>query len=293
LQLHRNGYLLVLLAAIFWGTIGLFYNALMSYGLSPLAVVFWRATLTAVAIFAFELARHRRLPLPQRGDWPLFLAFGAVGVAAFYAIYIYAISLVGMGVAAVLMYTAPAWVTLAGVLFLKERFTPIKGTALLLAIAGCALISRIYNVGGAHFSVIGLLAGLGTGLAYGLYILFGKAAAERRYSPNLTLAYALGIGALCLAPFQPAAEIAQALTTPTLLLWLIALALIPTVGGGIAFNAGLRYLPASNASIVATLEPVVAMVLGWAVMHEQLELWQLLGAGLILTAVVLLQKKNL
>ena len=93
-------------------------------------------------------------------------------------------------------------------------------------------------------------------------------------------------------PFQAPADVLRPLTSPALALWLLILGLIPTLGGGIAFNAGLHHIPASNASIIATLEPVIAAALGWAVWGERLDAPQLLGAGLILAAVVILQRPS-
>lgn len=285
-----KGYLLVIIAAVLWATMGLFYKGLMAtYALPALTIIFWRAAIAAAALFLLLLPRRRATLRIARRDWPLFLGFGAVGVAAFYALYIYAIDLAGMGVAAVLMYTAPVWVTLFSALFLGEKLTGRKAAALLLALAGCALVGRLYDVRGMALQLPGILAGLGAGLTYGAYILFSKGAAQRAYSPWAALAYALALGALFLLPFQAPAEVLRPLTSPGLALWLLILGLIPTLGGGVAFNAGLHHVSASNASIVATLEPVIAALLGWAVWGERLDAPQFLGAGLILAAVVVLQ----
>jgi len=317
-----RGYGLVLVAAGLWATLGLFYQLLVAYGLPPLTIVFFRAAIAALTLFlVMAWRRHGRgavteplrrdcppalrpilsslstiksvgaVTAPLRRDWPLFVAFGLFGVAAFYVVYIHAIDLVGMGVAAVLMYTAPAWVTLFGALFLGEHLNWLKGGALLLSCAGCALVSRAYDLAGVRLNLLGILAGLGAGLTYGLYTLFSKVA-QRRHTAWTTLAYALGIGALFMLPLQSPAALARALTTPPLIFWLLMLGLVPTLGGGLAFNAGLRWMPASDASIVATLEPAIATLLGWAFLGEHLERPQLLGAGLILAAVVILQREN-
>ncbi|MDX9952603.1 MAG: EamA family transporter [Anaerolineae bacterium] len=288
-----KGYVLVIIAAMLWATMGLFYKGLMAtYALPALTIVFWRAAIAAIVLFVVLLPHHRsNLRLPKR-DWLLFLGFGAIGVAAFYAIYIHAISLTGMGVAAVLMYTAPVWVTLFSTLFLGEKLTGRKAFALILALMGCALVGKLYDMTGTNLNLPGIVAGLGAGLTYGAYILFSKGTAQRGTSPWAALAYALALGALCLLPFQQPAEVLRPLNSPEMALWLLILGLIPTLGGGVAFNAGLHAVTASNASIVATLEPVIAAVLGWAVWHEQLAALQLLGAGLILIAVMILQRQS-
>jgi len=285
-----RGYGLVLVAAALWATLGLFYTRLDSYGMPRLTIVFYRAAVTAIALFLIlGWLRPSWLRLERR-DWLLFAIFGLTGVAAFYAVYIYAISLTGMGMAAVLMYTAPAWVTLFGALFLGERLSWLKSSAIMLTCAGCVLISRAYDLSSVRLNLLGIMAGLGAGLTYGLYTLFSKVA-QHRYTAWTTLAYALGVGSLFLLPLQSPADLARALTTPSSVFWLLALGLVPTLGGGLAFNAALRLVPASNASIVATLEPAIAALLGWAFLGEQLETLQLLGGGLILTAVVILQRE--
>ena len=286
-----RGYSLALVAASLWATLGLIYHQLEAYGLSRLTIAFFRAAVSALILFPILAWRRPAWLKLERRDWPLFLALGLFGVAAFFVVYIHAIALAGMGVAAVLMYTAPAWVALISAIFFGERLGALKIAVLLLACAGCALVGRVYDLDSVRLKAPGILAGLGAGLTYGSYTVFSKVA-QRRHTAWGTLAYALGLGALFMLPLQSRADVAQALTSPAILLWLLTLALIPTLVGGAAFNAALRRVPASEASVVATLEPVIAALLGWAFLAERMEPLQLLGAGLILTAVVILQREN-
>jgi len=290
-----RGYGLVLLAASLWATIGLFYRYLETQGLPRMAIAFYRAAVSAVLLFAALAWRDRRSLRIHRRDWALFLAFGLLGVAAFYIVYVHAIALAGMGVAAILMYTAPAWVAVFGALFLGEPVTRVKAAALFLAIGGCTLIGLPAVQGdpsdGIRAGWVGVLAGLGAGLTYGLYTIFSKVAV-RRYSPWVTLAYGLAIGALFMLPFQSPTALARALTTPSTAIVVVGLGLIPTVAAGAAFNLGLQRVPASNASIVATLEPALATVLGWLLLGERMEPVQIVGAAFILTAVIILQTSS-
>lgn len=287
-----RGYGFALVAASLWATLGLFYTALESAGLSRMTIVFYRAAVAAAVLFLFLAWRRRDDLRLARRDWSLFLAFGLVGVAAFYAVYIQAIARIGMGVASVLMYTAPAWVTILSVFLFHEPLNGSKILAVVLAFSGCALIGRVYDLDGVQLNLVGILAGLGAGLTYGLYTLFSKIA-QRRYTAWATLAYGLGLGAVFLLPFQSCDELARAVSTPWAFLGVVTMGLVPTLIGGVAFNAALQRIPASSASIVATLEPVIATLLGWAFLDERLDWPQLLGGGLVLTAVVILQRAAL
>ena len=285
-----RGYVLALAAAVLWATLGLFYTWLADYGLPLITIVFFRVSFGAILLFVVFGGLRRDLLRIERKDWLLFLALGFFAVALYFT-YANAISLTGMGVAAVLMYTAPAWVTLLEVIFLGERLSWANVGALLLAGGGCVLVGRVYDVANLRLNLLGILAGLATGLAYAVYIVLCKVS-QARYSPWTTLAYALGLGALFLLPLQAPATMGRALGTMPVPLILIGLAIIPTLGGGAAFNSALRELPASEATIVGTLEPAVAALLGWAFLGERLEGLQILGAALILGAVVVLQVRR-
>lgn len=288
---NLRGYALALTAAVLWATLGLFYTRLAQAGLSLFTIVFLRAALGALLLLLFiSITRQRVRLCLERRDWLLFLGLGFFAVALYFA-YASAISLAGMGVAAVLMYTAPAWVTLIGWVFLGEDLSWAKAGALLLAGAGCALVGKMYDVANLRLNLPGILAGLATGLAYAIYIVLSKVG-QRRYSPWTVLFYALGLGAIFLIPLQEITTVGRALTTMPVPLVLLGLAIIPTLGGGVAFNAALRELPASEATIVGTLEPAVAAVLGWAFLGERLIALQIVGAGLILAAVVVLQMRG-
>ena len=286
-----RGYGLVLLAAMLWASMGLLYRSLMeNHGLRPLTIVFLRAGVAALALLLALVVIDRSQLRLRRRDVPLFVSFGLVGVALFYAIYIYAVDLAGVGVAAVLMYTSPAWVTLCSVLFLGERLTWLKAVSLALALVGAGLVGRVYDLVGLRVQAAGILAGLSAGVAYAAYVLFCKAIAKRGYSPRAALAYGLAIGALFLAPWQDGAELLGILASPSALVQVLVLGLVLTLGAGVAFNEALGILPASVVSIVATVEPVMAMLLGSLVFGEVVGWPQACGAALILLAVALLQR---
>jgi len=287
---HFLGNALVLTAAALWATLGVFYRKIIgAYDLSLFAIVFWRAMAAAVFLWSFLLLfRRSRLRVSKNDRW-LFSTLGVVGIGCFFIAYIYAIVLTGLGIAALLLYTAPVWVTLYSALGLKERIAGRKALALILAIIGIILVAHVFEIEKAGMSVLGLISGLGAGLGYAAYILLNKSAVQRGYSPWVISAYSLGIGGLFLLFFQSPEEQRTIISTPTAVIWLTVLATVPTLGGAVAFNAGLKFLPASNASIVATLEPAIATFLGWIFFGEKVDILHLAGGGLIISAVILLQ----
>ena len=128
--------------------------------------------------------------------------------------------------------------------------------------------------------------GLLSGLTYSLYYLYGKAFFGR-YSPAALFAVALPVGALGLLPFFQ-------FTAKTAAAWgsLLALALLCTYLAYIAYSAGLRHLPATRASVIASLEPVVAALLAALLFGERLSPLALLGAALVVGAALMLSTEK-
>lgn len=283
---------LVLLAATLWGTLGTVYTLTIDhYGLAPLTVVFYRALFGALAAGAGILARRPALLCVRRNDWPLIGGYGLLGVTLFYVAYIYAIRLTGVTTAVVLLYTAPAIVTVLAWRFLGESLTAAKGAALGLTFAGVVLISGAYN----PTLLSGTAAGIGWGLlaaaTYALYSIFGKLAHARRLPLWTLLFYTLSLGCLGLLILlliqDPAALAVPA--NPEIWAVLIMIGIVQTLAPVTAYTVSLRHLDAGVASICATFEPVVAGVLAFIVLREPLDASELAGAALILLAVGLLQ----
>ena len=281
-----RGYLLVAAAAGLWGTLGLVFRILHDdYMLSALAIAFLRAALAFTLLFAFLLlTRPQRLKLDLRA-LPFFALYGFCGVTAFYFSYTQAVIQTTVTTAVVLLYTAPAFVTLIAWRIWGESLGARKLFALVLAFAGCALVARAYDPAQVSLNLPGLAVGLAAGFTYALYTVFSKSALER-FASTTALLYALLFGALFLIPLQTMDDFAPLVRGPGVWIFLLLLAVGPTLGSLALYNAGLLRVPASNASLVATIEPVVASLLAFTFLGERLEFLQLVGGAMVIGGAV-------
>jgi DME family drug/metabolite transporter len=287
MQRSLQGYLLVLLAATFWASIGVFYKFLIDgHGVTPLAAAALRA-LSGGLILLPLLIRRADLRVP-RGEWPALIGFGAVGVALFFVAYVNAINLTGMAMAAVLMYTAPAWVAGISWRWMGERLGRRGVAALLLAMLGAALVAQVYDPAQLRLNWLGVLLGLAAGLTYALYSVFAKRLA-RRNSPPVFQVWGLLIGAAVLIPLAGPANVARGWSTPDTLLLVAGMGVVATLLPSLAYAYGVQRIPVSVAAVVATFEPVVATLFGYVFFAERFDPLQLVGTACVVGALVLLR----
>ncbi|MBQ3467474.1 MAG: EamA family transporter [Oscillospiraceae bacterium] len=289
----RNiGPALILLAGCFWGSMGIFVRRLADYGFSSIQIVAIRVTLAALIFCMLLLIKDPSGFRISVKDFPLFLGLGFGSILFFTVCYFTAITMMPLSTAAILLYTSPIWIMLMSVLFFREKLTGRKLLALVLAFAGCVLVSGISGEG---MTLPGLLVGLGSGIGYGLYSILGTVAL-RRYSPYTVTTYtfvfaALGSWLIC-RPAEMLAKFAAAPDLPGLVFFCFLTALVTAVIPFLAYTLGLQTVEASRAGILATVEPLVATLIGVAVFSEPLTLLSGLGILLILAAVVLLNGKT-
>jgi len=283
------GALAVAAAASIWGTLGLFAKILYAQGVSFEALVAVRACVGWLAVLLFLLMMRGAGTLRvARGDLALLAPLGLVGIGLFYLLYFYTVRESTVGTAAILLYSAPAFVVILAWLFLKEPLNAAKVCAVVLTICGISLVAGAYDPSNLDVSPVVLLTGLLSGLTYGLYAVLGKPIASY-LSPAVILSYALAFGsALLFLAALPTLDTLAGLPAASYAL-LLMLAAVHTALGFALYTFGISRLGAGRAAIVATVEPVVAGVLGVALLQEDLTALKVLGGLLVVGGAMLAQ----
>lgn len=283
-----RGSMLIILAGCFWGSMGIFVRKLGEYGFGSIQIVSIRVTLAALFFALMLLIKDRSGFKIKVRDIPLFLGLGFGSILFFTVCYFTAITMMSLSTAAILLYTSPVWIMLMSVLFFHEKLSGRKLLALALAFAGCVLVSGISGDG---MTLKGFLLGLGSGIGYGLYSILGTVAL-RKYSPYTVTTYtfmfaAAGSWIIC-RPADMLSKFSKAEDLGFLLFFCCLTALVTAVIPFLAYTLGLRTVEASKAGIIATIEPMVATLIGIVVFSEPLTFMSGLGILLILSAVVVL-----
>lgn len=327
--LHKFAPIFVILAAIFWGILVVFVRAFGKADFGSMEIVTMRVYTSVIfAWIMFLLFDHnsqRKKPKskkntqdslnPQttikkrfhfRDSW-CFIGTGLVSIVFFSYCYFKNVEVSSAAVAAILMYTSPIFVTLLSALLFKEKFTKIKGLALILAIIGCALVSGIASIltpatsgvesaltfattglATTPVSLPGILLGLGSGIGYALYSIFGRFALNKGYTPFFVTAMTFTFACVGVLPFVNILTLATKLINePKYILLALIMGLVGSCTPFALYTLGLRYMEASKAAILATLEPIVTALVGTFFYKEPIDLFIVIGIAMVLVAGIL------
>jgi len=283
-------YIFILVSATLWGFIGFFVQGLYQDGFTAIEVVAIRVMISAIFTFLYILIKDRTLLKIHWKDSFYFVGTGILSIVFFNWSYFTAIREVSLSVAAILLYTAPAFVTILSRLIFKEKITKSKLISLFITFVGIILVIGLFEQS-TKISTKGLIVGLCAGIGYALYSIFGKAASKKYDSLTITL-YTFVFASLALIPTSKDLWTSIGLLSLNSWLYMVGLGLFPTVLAYVLYTKGLEKLESSRAAIVASIEPVVATLLGIILYKEHLSILQLIGIIFVIVAVIIVQERG-
>ena len=336
--------LCVLAAGILWGCMGLLVRSMSPYGFTSMEIVIFRAIVTSfIMAVIMVIFKRDELKVKWKDLWT-FLGTGIASMVFFNFCYFSCMSYTTLSVAAILLYTAPAFLMVMSAILFKEKFTWLKVLCLVATFLGCVLVSggvpipglggffgsgtsadvnvaasdtaiiggadgptTVFLAGelgkmagksvasgiggaiaGSRLSLPGLLLGLGAGFGYALYSVFSRFAIKRGYSSFTITTYTFWFAALGCAPFIRWPHFIKTIgeSAGKIPLFLL-LTIITTILAYLLYTKGLEGMENGMAGIIASIEPVMASVVGVVAFHEKLTLTGIIGMVLVLGACVL------
>jgi drug/metabolite transporter (DMT)-like permease len=296
----RLGYAMVLAAASLWAINGVISKVIIESGGVPAQRLTEVRTTGAFLLLFIALALARPASLRvRREELPTLLTFGVLGLAFVQWFYFEAISRLDIGVALLIQYVAPVLVALWARFVYHEPVRRRIWAALALSILGIALLVQLWE--GLTLDGLGVAAALGSAITFAVYVLSAERAVVRR-DPVSLVCYGFLLASIFWAVVQPlqsfpfgrvdeSVSLLGRLEDFSLPVWLLMtwMVVLGTIIPFALLAASLRHIPASRAAITAMFEPVAATAFAYAWLGESLTAAQLVGALVVLAAIVLAQ----
>jgi drug/metabolite transporter (DMT)-like permease len=286
--MRSSGTLMCLGSGAAFGAMAVFGKLAYGEGATVGTLLAVRFALAAALFWALVLAggAAREARALGRRNLAAGLGLGAFGYALQSGCYFAALQRIDASLLSLLLYTFPAMVAAAAIALGRERLDARRLAALALALGGLVLV--VAGAGTGALDPLGAALAIAAALVYTTYIIVSDGVVGRMRPQVLAAlvctgaAVSLTLGSAALGELRPGAVTMGGWG------WLTSLTVVSTVGAIVLFFAGLRRVGPTTASILATVEPLVTVVLAFLVFGERLGVVQLAGGGLVLSAVLVL-----
>ena len=297
-----TGEILVILSAFFFATTGVIAKLIVAGGISPVRLTQIRTIGVFVALLIVLLITNRGALKVTRKELPNLALMGIFGIAGVQALYFFAVTRMPVSITLVIEFTAPIWIAIYIRFFRKQIVKPMMWWGIGSALAGLLLVTEIWQ--GLKLDGIGVIAAFIDALFLAYYFLRLEATVKIRNGLSL-LVYVFGFAALFLSIIQPPWSFPTEIFTTQLSLedlspgnyivgWqLIAILIIfGSIIPYIFITYGVKKIPASQASVIAMLEPVIAGGIAWLVLTEALTPLQIIGGATVLVGIYLTERSR-
>ena len=287
----KNKYVVYVIAAgTLWGFMGFFRRTLDTMCISAVGCIAVRCIFAAVLFgIAVAIKEPAAFKIKLRDIW-MFLGSGILSLLVFGVCYFKAMDHMSLSAAAILLYTAPCFVILFSALLFKEKLTGQKLAAMVIAFLGCCLVSGIGS-GETRITPIGIGLGLAAGVCYALYSIFSRFALNRGYSSLTINFYSCLLAAIGATVIGGTEYLTTITSSGGNFAFAFATGLVTCFFPYLLYTHGLEGLENGKASIMASVEPVVATIVGVVIYNEALTVMSTVGIVLVLAAIVLLNIK--
>jgi len=291
----KKGYILVIIAAVFWGYMGVPTRNLGNLKFDPFAISFFRTTIAAIFYFLYCLKKKpNSLKVDSKGII-FFLIYGIFAFALTFITYNISINYVSVSIATVLMFTCPIWVVILSHFLFKEDINKNKIVAIILNLFGCFMIAKGYEFGNFSLSLKGVVCGLISGFTFALQGILAKIVGEK-YDKDCLLSYSFLFASLFLIFFVDLKNTVNVLENSNDMYFIIkniiVIGVFNTVIANGSYVKAVEYIEASVCSIIVSLELVVAAIVAYFVFNEGLEILQIIGMVMVMGSIVILNIKK-
>lgn len=271
-------------AAVFYGTNPLGAMNLYADGISTNSTLFYRFGI-AVIILGVMMAVQRKSFALTRRELATLAILGVFMSTSSTTLY-FSFNFMDVGIASTLLFVYPVMVAVIMATFFHEKVTAATVIAILLSLAGIALLNQTGD--GISLSLWGVTLVMLSSLTYAIYIVVVNKSSLRMSSVKLTF-YVLLFGLFTIYGYTLAmGETVQLLVTPKQWLYATQLALMPTVLSLVLMVIAVHDIGSTPTAIMGAIEPITAVAIGVIVFGENFTLRLAIGIVLILTAVLLI-----
>ncbi len=291
---HITAYIEVIFAVTVWGA-SFIATKLALRDLNPVTVVWLRFTIGVVILGVVARIRHQ-VSFPMKEDWSYLALLGFLGITFHQWLQSTGLQTVQASTTAWVVATTPIFIAILSWIFLREKLGRLQVIGIILGAMGVFIVVSNGNIRAlftGKFGTTGDVLILVSAVNWAVFSIL-SVRGLKKYQPTQMMFYVMAIGWLfttVLFLFGGGVKDIGHLTW-TSIGGILFLGIFCSGLAYIAWYDGLQALPATQIGAFLNIEPLVAVIVAWPILHESILFITLVGGMIILLGVRLVQKPS-
>lgn len=283
-----NGFLYGIISSASFGLIPLFAIPAMQHGMDFMNVITYRFLFATIALAIFLKVRKVSFAI-EKSDLPTLLLLSVFYIVSS-VFLLWGYKFMPSGIATTIHFMYPVITTLVMMLLFHEKNSLSRTLAILMAIAGVYALSYTDSQG--ETNLVGIIIVLLSAVGYALYLVtVGQRKNKELKGLRLTF-YVFFFSTLMLITGMLTTSSLHSIPDIPTFGNLLLLAIIPTIVSNLTLIEAIKYIGATQTSVLGAMEPVTAVIVGITVFGEAFTLPIAIGIVLIIAAVTIIILKR-
>jgi len=292
LNKNKMGYIYVLLAAFFFALIAVIGKTVINSGINVFDLLIMQSTTALILLLVyFAIVDIKKLHL-EKIRLKTVLTQGLMGSASTTILFYLALEKLNAGIASMLLFIHPVLVSLYFMATKTKKITLASNLALLAAFGGSMMVINVFNIDIAKTPLIGLFYGILASVAYAFYNINADIKLKD-FEPLVINFYTILTTLAVTLILRPGFFRFEFTMTSELFMYICELAVVSGILPVICLYKGISIMGADKASIVATSELPITILMSFFVLGERMELVQLSGVLFIMCSIIILRYEEI
>jgi len=290
--LNKNnlGYLYVALASFFFALTSIIGKSAFNTGMTVYDLMIMQNAVSVLVMLGYLLVKDKKLILISKEQLKNVILQGIFGSTAATLFFYLAVERMNAGIAAMLIFTHPVFVTLFFVITGMRKITWVNNLALFLTVLGSAMVINVFNLDVAKTPLIGIVYGILGSIACAFFNIFADLRLKD-IKPEVVPLYTSTVMLVISAIINPGFFRFDISLSPQTIFYIFELAIVSGVLPVIFLYKGLALVGAEKVTIIATTELPITVILAFLILKETMVATQIIGVAAIICAVLVLQKE--
>lgn len=286
------GYIYVALAAFFFALIAIIGKSAFNTGMKVYDLLVMQNAVSAVMMFIYLFIKDKKSMILTKGQLKRIIIQGTFGSTATTVFFYLALEKINAGIASMLIFTHPVFVTLFFVITGIRKISLVNNLALMLAVIGSGMVINLFNLNFTETPVIGLVYGVICSIAYAFFNVFADLKLNDVKSEVLAM-YTSVVMFVISAILNPGFFRFDITLTPQMVFYVFELAVVSGILPVVFLYKGIALVGSEKSTIIATAELPITLILAFLVLNETMVFTQVIGVVFIVGAVLVLQNESI